>query len=657
MTTPQSLAMAKAPLWWSVEQVADLAYGVGMRGDALAMAVAVARPESGNGAPPGMWANMHAVGDTRLETAKWGPSIGGWQVRSVNAERSKGTTRDELALAEPGHQARAMREISGDGRSWQPWTTARDGKHRPYLAEARKAAAAREAQGGTGSVGASSSSGSTTGAAPAAEVSPDVTIPTAALAVNYVAPRAVRELVVSGWRADLDIAAYVLDGDVELTTGEVSELGLTLLEPDGTTLPVHVANGVRWRDLDLRVAALERAQRDGLARLLVTARSAGAQRLKDNATDSAGRPIAGLVPGVQIDAKNLSPTEYAQVQATKLGLLRFVGEGSARRTDIAPARDDDGVYESPWEVIQRLASDIGFWAFEAAGTLYFGRPSWLVTRTVAVPVGWGAYRHDPAIGAVERPNVRDTEDGPGGFALGVELALPRWRGEQVRPGMRVVPMGWTAGRRGKPLIVTRVSWPVDGGIEPVRVEAVEAVDPRPADKALRAAANAPAASSPAPSSTASSSSGARGGRVNTARRIAMFGQPGDRARYVTVRTPWGMSVTCHRDVQAQFVAACDDANRSSSWRPRNIGSLSVRKVRGGDDWSLHAFALAWDIFDTTAPADVWGPKNAPDAAFRDAFKRHGFYLGAEFSNRKDYPHIEWAADPPASPSSARATAA
>lgn len=73
----------------------------------------------------------------------------------------------------------------------------------------------------------------------------------------------------------------------------------------------------------------------------------------------------------------------------------------------------------------------------------------------------------------------------------------------------------------------------------------------------------------------------------------------------------------------------------------------MRPIRGGSEWSLHSFGLAWDIFESgpgvPPPGGVWAETSAPSPAFRQAFKDQGFYLGAEFSSRKDYPHIEWAA--------------
>lgn len=131
-------------------------------------------------------------------------------------------------------------------------------------------------------------------------------------------------------------------------------------------------------------------------------------------------------------------------------------------------------------------------------------------------------------------------------------------------------------------------------------------------------------------------------RISYAERARIFGAPGHVARR-QVTTPWGIVVSCHELIVDRFVTACHHARYASSWTPRRIDSYNYRLVRGSTSASLHGWALAWDFFDRPypEPVDVWGPKNAPDKAFRDAFATHGFALGADFHTRQDWPHIEW----------------
>jgi len=74
-----------------------------------------------------------ARGDTGLQTQKWGPSIGLWQIRSLNAQLGSGGTRDEQANLDPAHNADAMVSISSGGTNWIPWTVWKDQGIRPQV--------------------------------------------------------------------------------------------------------------------------------------------------------------------------------------------------------------------------------------------------------------------------------------------------------------------------------------------------------------------------------------------------------------------------------------------------------------------------------------------------------------------------------------------
>ena len=111
-------------------QIARYAYDAGLRDTGrLTRAVAIALGESGG--------NTDAVGDVALQNGTWGPSVGLWQVRSLNAERGKGTTRDETKLRDPAFNARAMMSISGNGSNWNPWTVNNTGAYLLHMPAAQ----------------------------------------------------------------------------------------------------------------------------------------------------------------------------------------------------------------------------------------------------------------------------------------------------------------------------------------------------------------------------------------------------------------------------------------------------------------------------------------------------------------------------------------
>lgn len=119
----------------TAQQIAQYAYGAGFRGDQLQTAVAVALAES-HGDP-----GIH--GDVNLETGKWGPSVGLWQIRSLNpghGTAAEQRLRNAAANADPATNARNAYTISKHGRDFSPWSTYTDGSYRRYLSQAGTAA-------------------------------------------------------------------------------------------------------------------------------------------------------------------------------------------------------------------------------------------------------------------------------------------------------------------------------------------------------------------------------------------------------------------------------------------------------------------------------------------------------------------------------------
>jgi hypothetical protein len=94
-------------------QIASVLKQAGWPAQELPLAVAIVLGESGG--------RTDARGDESLMTATWGPSIGLFQIRSVKAERGKGTTRDELANLDPLTNARHALTIR-KSQGFAAWT-------------------------------------------------------------------------------------------------------------------------------------------------------------------------------------------------------------------------------------------------------------------------------------------------------------------------------------------------------------------------------------------------------------------------------------------------------------------------------------------------------------------------------------------------------
>lgn len=123
----------------SPAEIARYAHEAGFRGQDLTIAVAVALAESGG--------DPRAHNDTPPDN-----SYGLWQINMLGslgpARRREFGLESNRELFDPLENAKAANRISGDGRSWTPWTTYTSGKYRQYLDEARRGVEAMKRGGG-----------------------------------------------------------------------------------------------------------------------------------------------------------------------------------------------------------------------------------------------------------------------------------------------------------------------------------------------------------------------------------------------------------------------------------------------------------------------------------------------------------------------------
>ncbi|PRY44561.1 type VII secretion target [Umezawaea tangerina] len=125
----------------SPERIARYAQDAGFRGQDLTIAVAVALAESG--------------GDPRAHNATPpDDSYGLWQVNMLGAmgpeRRRELGLRSDSELFDPAENAKAANRISGDGRSWTPWSTYTSGAYKKHLEAARRGVEAMRRKGSGG---------------------------------------------------------------------------------------------------------------------------------------------------------------------------------------------------------------------------------------------------------------------------------------------------------------------------------------------------------------------------------------------------------------------------------------------------------------------------------------------------------------------------
>lgn len=110
---------------------------VGATPTQAALLTAIGEAESG--------LNPSAVGDTTLQNATWGPSVGIWQIRTLKADTGKGTSRDisHLQGSVTNQAAAALSVLKSSGPS--AWSTYTSGSYLKYTQTAASGATSANA--------------------------------------------------------------------------------------------------------------------------------------------------------------------------------------------------------------------------------------------------------------------------------------------------------------------------------------------------------------------------------------------------------------------------------------------------------------------------------------------------------------------------------
>lgn len=242
-------------------------------------------------------------------------------------------------------------------------------------------------------------------------------------------------LIVRGNRLSARVQDAVTSASLSWSTTEITQLSLTVADPGfelwreavfakGSTMIFRQAG---LPDLTLRIASLTvDGGPAGTGGFQVMARSNGVHKLKQRR-------------GPKL-MKNVSPTDFVRSECRAVG-LKFVGQPSAKRGQVRRDLPQKGqasqgaAKPSSWTTFQRLASELGFYCFEFADTVYFGKPTWLINRSkdnatqVALPLP-GA----PEVWMAQSiPSINESEDAEVAVEVsGIQLHLSRYK--DCRPG-------------------------------------------------------------------------------------------------------------------------------------------------------------------------------------------------------------------------------
>jgi hypothetical protein len=124
-------------------QIYTLLLEGGFGPDEARLMTAIAQAESSR--------NPGAVGDVALQNSKWGPSVGLFQIRTLNSQTGTGGDRDiERLMNNPAEQVKAAMNISGGGTNLRPWSTYTNGMYKKFLDEPLQAGVAVPSTAATG---------------------------------------------------------------------------------------------------------------------------------------------------------------------------------------------------------------------------------------------------------------------------------------------------------------------------------------------------------------------------------------------------------------------------------------------------------------------------------------------------------------------------
>jgi hypothetical protein len=124
-----------------------------------------------------------------------------------------------------------------------------------------------------------------------------------------------------------------------------------------------------------------------------------------------------------------------------------------------------------------------------------------------------------------------------------------------------------------------------------------------------------------------------------ARHPEIFGQPGTGQNMVTIHAPNGAAFTVHKAVAPQFQGFLNDL-AATGYNIVSGGGYNPRMIRGGSEWSEHAYGAAIDINPKTNPMLQGALSTDLPSNVGDIAARWGLKWGGSFHDRPDPMHFE-----------------
>lgn len=251
---------------------------------------------------------------------------------------------------------------------------------------------------------------------------------------------------------DNNLNEAIMSATWDESVDQVGQLTIEFDDPDFGILSQNVFSRrtpISLNGRNLFVAAIETNDGSGRGGLSVSSRPSAVDTLK-------------RLRGSKV-RKNISPSTFVGSECAAAGVTIGLIQPSTTRKKVS--RDvkkkgehyDRDSYPSAWTSITRLASELGFLAYELDNALYFGQPTYISDRMPAFTVQWsnssGATSYETQVNPICRWSI-DSED------TEVEVNIPLQHAGQAKIGSRLILQGFP--EFSGSYFLSGVSYPVVG---------------------------------------------------------------------------------------------------------------------------------------------------------------------------------------------------
>lgn len=192
------------------------------------------------------------------------------------------------------------------------------------------------------------------------------------MAISPYNKRFVDYVYIRGGGLARNVVNSITSASMSGSMSEVTQMDIKLTDP-------------KWRILDSGLFSINASVDVEDFKMEVASISIGADQDVENVTVKCRPRVVRKLKnrrGARV-MKNVSPSQFVISECRAVGAKYHV-QGSAKRKQVArdvPKKGSQEVDSPPssWTTFKRLADELGYVCFETAGTVFFGRPSWLIS--------------------------------------------------------------------------------------------------------------------------------------------------------------------------------------------------------------------------------------------------------------------------------------